>query len=101
MQLLICEYFLMSRIDNSPLDEYHKRYRERRGSVAASKIIKQILLERGMSVKELADKLGIQAQSMSNKLNRDSFSFAEVVKIADILDCDVAIITRDTGKKFY
>lgn len=68
--------------------------------MAASKIIKQLLLERGMSVKELAEKLEILPQSMSNKLNRDSFSFNEVVKIADILDCEVAAITRDTGKKF-
>ena len=69
--------------------------------MAAAKIIKQILLERGMTVRELAEKLGILPQSMSNKLNRDSFSYAEVVKIADILGCDVAVITRDTGKKFF
>jgi len=68
--------------------------------MAAAKIIKQLLLERGMSVKEMAEKLGIQPQSMSNKLNRDNFSFNEVVKIADILSCDVAVITRDTNKKF-
>lgn len=68
--------------------------------MAASKIIKQLLLERGVSVKELAEKLEIQTQSMSNKLNRDTFSFNEVVKIADILNCDVAVITRDTEKRF-
>lgn len=68
--------------------------------MAAAKIIRQLLLEREMSVKELAEKLGILPQSMSNKLNRDSFSFNEVMKIADILNCDVAAITRDTGKRF-
>lgn len=68
--------------------------------MAAAKIIKQLLIERGISVKELAEKLDINAQSMSNKLYRDSFSFDEVVKIADILNCDVKVITRDTEKSF-
>ena len=68
--------------------------------MAAAKIIKQLLIEREISVKELAEKLDINAQSMSNKLYRDSFSFDEVVKIADILNCDVKIITRDTEKAF-
>jgi len=68
--------------------------------MAAAKIIKQLLIEREMSVKELAEKLDINAQSMSNKLYRDNFSFDEVIKIADILNCDVKVITRDTEKAF-
>lgn len=68
--------------------------------MGASKIIKQLLIERNMSVKTLAEMLGIQAQSMSNKLYRDKFSYDEVVRIADILECDVKIITRDTKREF-
>jgi transcriptional regulator with XRE-family HTH domain len=68
--------------------------------MGAGKIIKQLLLERGMAVKDLAEKLGIEPQSMSTKLYRDSFSYDETVKIADILNCDVKVITRDTGKEF-
>lgn len=68
--------------------------------MAASRIIKQIMIERDVSVKDLAKKLGILPQSMSNKLYRDNFSFDEVVAIANILECDVNIITRDTGKVF-
>lgn len=68
--------------------------------VSASKIIKQLLIERNLAVKELSDKLGITPQSMSNKLYRDNFSFDEVVKIANILNCDVKLITRDTKKDF-
>ena len=44
--------------------------------------------------------MGIQAQSMSNKLYRDTFSYEEVEKIADILGCDVKLVTRDTNKAF-
>lgn len=65
-----------------------------------SKIIKQIMLERNIGVKDLAEKLGIAPQSMSNKLYRDSFSYNEVEKIADILNCDIKITTRDTNKSF-
>ena len=68
--------------------------------MAASKIIKQLMIERSMSVKELAEKLEIAPQSMSNKLYRDSFSFDEVLKITNILDCDIQVITRDTKKIF-
>lgn len=68
--------------------------------MAAAKIIKQLLIERHMTVKDLAEKMGIKAQSMSNKLYRDSFSYEEVIQIADILDCDVKVITRDTNKEF-
>ena len=68
--------------------------------MAASKIIKQLMIERNMSVKELAEKLEIAPQSMSNKLYRDSFSFDEVLNITNILDCDIQFITRDTKKIF-
>jgi len=68
--------------------------------MSATKIIKQILIERGLSTKDLADKLGILPQSMSNKLYRDNFSFEEVVKIANFLHCDVKVITRDSEKEF-
>lgn len=68
--------------------------------MGAAKIIKQLLIERDMTVKGLAEAMEIQAQSMSNKLYRDSFSYEEVEKIANILGCDVKIITRDTNKEF-
>lgn len=69
--------------------------------MGASKAIRQIMTERNVSVKELAEFLHINSQSMSNKLYRDSFSYDEVVQIADLLQCDVRIITRDSRKEFY
>jgi len=68
--------------------------------MAGAKIIKQLMIERNISVGELAEKLEIKSQSMSNKLHRDNFTFEELVHIADILECDVKIITRDTNKSF-
>ena len=69
--------------------------------MGAAKAIKQLMHEQNISVSQLASALGIQAQSMSNKLYRDSFSFDEVVRIADILGSDVKLIVRETGKEFY
>ena len=69
--------------------------------MGASKAIKQLMQEKNVSVSQLASALGIRAQSMSNKLYRDSFSFDEVVRIADILESDVKLVVRDTGKEFY
>lgn len=69
--------------------------------MAGSKIIKQLLAERNISVNELAAKLGIKPQSMSNKLYRDRFSFQEMCSICDLLNADIKAITRDSKKEFY
>ena len=69
--------------------------------MGAAKVIKQIMYEQNVSVSQLASALGIQPQSLSNKLYRDSFSFDDVVRIADILGSDVKIIIRESGKEFY
>jgi lambda repressor-like predicted transcriptional regulator len=64
------------------------------------KIIKQLLIERGMPVKDLAVKIGIIPQTLSNKMSRNIFSYQEFVQIADILETDVKVVTRDTNKEF-
>lgn len=68
--------------------------------MAGAKIVKQLLIERNVAVSELAEKLDIKAQSMSNKLHRDNFSFQEIIEITNLLDCDIKIVTRDTNKTF-
>lgn len=69
--------------------------------MAGAKIIKQLLAERDINVNELAEVLGIKAQSMSNKLYRDNFSFEEMCSICNILNADLKAITRDSKKEFY
>lgn len=65
-----------------------------------SKNFKQVMLERNISVKELAKKLEVTPQSLSNTLYRDNMTVEKAEKIADALGCDVNLIMRDTGKKF-
>lgn len=69
--------------------------------MAGAKIIKQLLAERNVSVNELAEKLNIKSQSMSNKLYRDNFSFQEMCSICNILNADLKAITRDSQKEFF
>ena len=68
--------------------------------MAGAKAIRQILIERDISIKDFAALYGIAYQSMRTKLLRDAFTYEEILKIADLLNCDVKIITRDSGKEF-
>ena len=63
--------------------------------------IKIILLERKMTLKELAEKLGTTGNSLGNKLSRDNLSEKDLREIANALDCDYdGIFTmKDTGKQ--
>ncbi len=62
--------------------------------------IRMILLERKMTLKELAEKIGTSGGNLSNKLARDNLSEKELRAIADALNCDYdGVFTfRDTGK---
>lgn len=69
--------------------------------MSASKVIKQIMVERGISVKELAEQLGMKSpQILSNKLYRNTFTYDDYIKIVNILGCTVQTVTNDTKKVF-
>jgi transcriptional regulator with XRE-family HTH domain len=63
--------------------------------------IKIILKRRGLSSSKLADLLEISRQNLTNKFKRDNFSEKELIKIAELLDCDFenTFTMRDTGDK--
>ncbi len=68
--------------------------------MSASKVIKQIMVEKDVSVKDLAMQLNIKPQILSNKLYRDTFSYNDYIKIVNLLGCTVQTITNDTEKIF-
>lgn len=68
--------------------------------MSASKTIKKIMLDTGISVKELSKKLGCTPQVLSNKLYRDTFSYSDYIKITNLLGCDVKTIIRDTNEEY-
>jgi len=63
--------------------------------------IRILLLERKITIKDLAEKIGTNGNNLSNKLSRDNFSEKELRDIAAALDCDYdGIFTmKDTGKE--
>ena len=64
------------------------------------KVISQLMLERGMTINDMAEKLEINPQSFRNKLNRGTYGLNDFIKILDILDGDLKVIARDSGKVF-
>lgn len=65
------------------------------------KVFKQLLDERHTSYEELAEKLGMQGQSLRNKISRGNYSLSDFMEILELLDCDLQVVTKDTGKVFY
>lgn len=63
--------------------------------------IKIILKRRGMTLSELAAKMGQSRQNMSNKMSRDNFTEKELIEIADALNCTYTakLTMNDTGEE--
>lgn len=66
----------------------------------AKKVFGQIMLERNTNYEEMAAKLGMNTQSLRNKINRGNYGLTDFIKMMDILECDVQVITRDSKKVF-
>ena len=60
--------------------------------------IRALMKLRGYKTKDLADAMGCTSPSISNKMSRDSFTAADLIKIATILDCDLSFTFPDGGK---
>jgi len=58
------------------------------------------MIEKNIKVSELAEKIGMKPQPLSNKLFRDTMSYSDVEKIAAAMGCDVKIVDRETGREF-
>ncbi len=59
--------------------------------MSATEAIKNILKNKNISQVELAEKIKVTKQNLSNKLNRDNFSTLELVEIADALNMQLVL----------
>ena len=58
--------------------------------------IKALLRLQGKSMEQLAQALDLRStQALYNKLNRNSFSGKDLIRIAAYLDCDLEYVTKD------
>ena len=69
--------------------------------MAMTEKIKIALIKKGMTVKDLAAKLGCSSQNISGKFKRDNFSEKELQDIADAMGCNFvgAFVDKQTGKE--
>lgn len=69
--------------------------------MAMAKIIKVLLLERDMTMTELAEKMGKTVQNVSAKLRRDNLSEKELLEIAKICNATFqgGFTLNDSGKE--
>lgn len=72
--------------------------------MGASKRIKQILIEEGLTQKQFADIVmpdsNANAQQVRDHLHRDSFRFSTVERWLDAIGYDIVFESRKTGKQF-
>ena len=75
--------------------------------MGASKKIKKILVDKGMTQVELAKAIGERdnkppkdVQQIRNALSRDTFTYAILEHWLDILGCDIVFRDRETGKLY-
>lgn len=66
--------------------------------MSASSAIRHRLSDIGMSQKQLATLVGISAQNLQNKLNRDNFSSKELVDICKVIGLKLTMVERNPGK---
>ena len=69
--------------------------------MGAAEKIRIILIKRDMKIKELAASLGYKQSNFSNKLREDNFSERDLLRIAEVLNCDYNYNFRmkDTGEQ--
>ena len=60
-------------------------------SMTASEKIRLIAKRKGKTMGDIADMTNQSRQNLSNKMQRDNFSIAELNKIASALECSVEI----------
>lgn len=59
-----------------------------------TKSLRLTLVEKEMTAKELATKIGTTQQNLSAKMKRDNFSEKEMRQIADALGLDLEIVMK-------
>lgn len=69
--------------------------------MSMAKVVKSLLVERDMTMTDLANRLGTSVQNMSAKLRRDNLSEKELRDIAEACDAtfEGSFTLNDTGKE--
>ena len=63
-----------------------------------AKEIKKILIDKDMTLTDLAEKLGVTQQNVSAKLKKNDMRISEIEKIADVLEYEIDIKFKQKNK---
>lgn len=62
------------------------------------KNIEHAMIDKGISKKELAELAGMNKQSLYNCFSLGRLSLQTATRLADVLNCDIVLQDRETGK---
>jgi len=68
--------------------------------MSVTEVIKNIIKDKNISQVELAEKINITKQNLSNKMSRDNFSSLELVEIADALNMNLILKDLSNNKEY-
>jgi transcriptional regulator with XRE-family HTH domain len=57
--------------------------------------IKVIMKRQGYTIATLAEKMGISRQALNQKFLRDNFSEHDMIKLCDMLDCELCLEIKE------
>ena len=69
--------------------------------MGATKKLKKAMVERKMTMVQLADALGKPFTTVRNTMYKDNMRISTLEEYADALGCDVVLRDRETGELYY
>lgn len=66
--------------------------------MSISSKIRALMALRGFNSRTLAEAMGCSPRYISNKMQRDTFTAADLVRIAEVLDCTLSFTLPDGGE---
>ena len=80
---------------------YYMKYRKEADTMTASDKVRGLLALNGKRQTDLAEAFGMSKQTMNNKLNRDSWSARDLVRVAEFCGCKLAFVLPDGQNIFF
>lgn len=64
------------------------------------RLIKELMREKGIKQKDLADELGVSFQRVSTLLKQDNIEVDNAKRILEVLGCELIVSDKETGESY-
>jgi len=64
------------------------------------RLIKQLMREKGIKQKDLADELSVTFQRVSTLLKQDNIEVDNAKRILEVLGCELIVSDKETGESY-